>query len=361
MYLEGFETELESGFYNISVYEIYNPSVSGNPGDITLELLRDNTYTVLARNSGIESPDIEPGTISKVSISATPLMQNTPANYTFTFLPFNRIPEGGSIKIEFPATYNGLIAKSCYSISGLKPKISNSIVACTSTVTTVIFSSFKEVSSQFLKLFVSANNPSSSGNTPHFKIFTYDANSELIDQNSKAGYVTISTVQYPEGFAIDMFYAKVDNPIGSYGPIDVFIHPRFYVQCTVPPSTYIDIVLELPPALVIASGQLYCTFGSEQVPASNCVFTSGPPDKISIRTPVTTAIDCCPLSIKLTTVGTVPCGFTIPTTAFGKHIFLIKLYDSSGTQLEEAQFIYKSTPAPFAAFNLDYLHHTRDA
>lgn len=363
---ESFEEPILPVALTFDVYGIYNPPVSGSPGDIIIEILRENTYTVLARTGTgtdlnvVACPIISAGTISKIQITGTPLMMNSPGTYTITFLPYNKIPAGGSISIKFPSGYNGLIANTCLSVTGLKPITGSDTVTCTETTDTVTFANFQEVSGQYITINVQANNPSVSGNTGFFEIYTYDSYSVTVDKNAKAGYVTISSVQYPEGFSVMMLRPKVDNPIGSYAPLDIFLQSRFYVPCVVPPNDYLYITIDCPVVIVAGSGDISCTFGKEALVASYCNFdTSGAVPQIQIQTPMT-GVDCCPLSMKITTAG-VPSGFTIPTSDYGQYKFIIKVYDSLSIQLEEAEYIFGTNPAEFAVNNFWYLHNTRDA
>ena len=340
------------------IYGIYNPSVSGNPGNIIVEILRENTYTVLARTSSVTAPLISPGTISKVQITGSPLMTNSPGTYTFVFLPFNVIPQGGSISIVFPLGYNGLISSTCLAIQGLQPITGTNQVTCTETTTTVTFANFQSVSAQYITVTVQANNPSVPGNTGNFAIYTHNQNSLGIDQNLNAGHVTISEVQYPEGFTVLMLYPKTDNPIGSYGPLDIFLHSRNYVPCVVPPSTYLYITIDCPPVIVAGAGYISCTFGEDKIVASLCNYdTSGPLPQIQIKTPMT-GIDCCPLAIKITTAG-VPSGFSIPIADYGQYKFIAKVYNTNNIQIEEAEYIFGTNPATFSTMNFWYLHNNR--
>ena len=209
-----------------NVYGIYNPAVSGVPDNIIVEILRENTFTVLARSNTITPLAIQAGTISKVQINGSPLMANSPGTYTIQFLPYNTIPEGGSISVKFPTGYNGLISGTCLCTQGLKPATGRDTVTCSETTDTVTFGNFQKISGQYITLTVSANNPSVSGNTGEFGILSYDIHSALIDQNLNAGTVTISDVQYPKGFKVSMLHPKIDNPLGSYAPIDVFLQSR---------------------------------------------------------------------------------------------------------------------------------------
>ena len=343
-----------------NVYGIYNPPISGESEDIVVEILRENTFTVLASYQSVSSPEFVAGTISKVQITGSPLMTNSPGMYSFSFLPYNEIPEGGKVSVKFPSGYNGLISETCLSIQGLKPVAGSNTVSCEVNTDTVTFGNFQTVSGQTIKLKVKANNPSVSGNTGSFSISTYNKDSVLIDSNSNSGHVTISSVQYPEGFSVEMLKPKTDNPIGSYAPIDFFVHPRNYLPCTVPPSTYLDIKIDCPSVIVAGTGDVSCTFGKDQLIASYCNFDpSLSPPQIQIKTP-TTGVDCCPLAIKVTTAG-VPSGFTIPIADYGQYKFILRLYDDSGTQLEEAEYIFGTNPDAFGSIDFWYLHNTRDA
>ena len=70
--------------------------------------MEEGTFTVLSTDVLVDTPNVEAGTVSKIEISADPLMMNSPSEYTFTFRPADIVPEGGSIVVEFPSDYQGL-------------------------------------------------------------------------------------------------------------------------------------------------------------------------------------------------------------------------------------------------------------
>ena len=342
------------GSYSIEAYGILNPSTSVSSSSVYFEVMRANTFTVLAKNSQVELPSVDPGPVSQTEVTADLLMQNAPAEYSISFVPYNYIPEGGSLSIEFPSEYNGALPNTCLAYSGLTPSNNYNLVTCTSSGNSVTFSNFKEVNQQYITVKVKVYNPSSSGETNKLTIATFTPSGDLIDKTLNAGSVTISSIQYSEGFSVNMLLPKADNPIGNYGPIDLFLHPRSPLSCG-NTATYLDIELELPSSVEIQTGELYCTFGS--IVAESCTYTTSP-KKVSIRTPQKT--QCCPLAIKITTVGTSPEGFRIPSTSYGEHTFKLKVFDNTGTQTEAAQYVYRTKPASFNTLDIDYLHHTRD-
>ena len=122
------------------------------------------------------------------------------------------------------------------------------------------------------------------------------------------------------------------------------------MPCIVPPSTYLYITVDCPPVLVIGTGDISCTFGPDKLLASFCNYdTSGVLPQIQIKTPMT-GVDCCPFAIKITTAG-VPSGFAIPLSSYGQYKFIIKVYDVTNTQVEEAEYIFGTKPTTFSQLN----------
>ena len=74
-----------------------------------------------------------------------------------------------------------------------------------------------------------------------------------------------------------MFHPKTDNPIGDYGPLDVFIHPRNYIECDDPPSDYLEFQLELPDDLLIQNGEISCKIGKDGIVPDVCSYSAGLP------------------------------------------------------------------------------------
>lgn len=353
------------GKITLRVYGVINPKVSGQPGQIILEVLREHTYTVLWRSSALSGKEIAAGTITGVNIAGNPLYRNSRATYTIQFRPNSGVPVGGSIEVVFPSEYGGLVKNYCYVSEGLTPVLTSAPIVCTTSGNTVTVSEFSAVASQQISIVSDAINPPNSGPTTQFAIKTYDSSGKLIDSNLKAGSVTISEVQSPAEFEVSLFTVKLDNPLNSYGPLDIFLHVRNELPATADSITG-QIEIELPTNIQTPAGYtgLSCTFGTAQLPATYCELLAGP--IIRITTPSTEALSC-PFSIKITTVGGTSAGdfgFRLGYSDSGEHVFRVKTYInnlSSGQHLEEAEFRLHTRPASFASITVDYTHHTRDA
>lgn len=150
-----------------------------------------------------------------------------------------------------------------------------------------------------------------------------------------------------------MFRVKVDNPLDSYGPIDIFICPRIRYQ-----AKNLEFRVYLPNATIVQSGTPICLVNETEQNLA-CSFNAGTPPYVLISIPV--VMELCPLSIKLTTLGTLPYGYRLPVTDYGEHVIKIEIYDDTGTHIEEAEYRLETAPKEFGAISMDHLHVTRDA
>lgn len=126
------------------------------------ELLQQNTTNVLASNKSISGVTIKPGFIKDVQFLLESPARNIEVRYDIQFYVESGVSTGGSIKVEFPASYTtALKAGSCGVQNGLTPASGNT-VTCSITSRTVTWSNFKKIEPTELQLYVTATNPNAS-------------------------------------------------------------------------------------------------------------------------------------------------------------------------------------------------------
>mmetsp|Transcript_22880 Transcript_22880/g.11047 ORF Transcript_22880/g.11047 Transcript_22880/m.11047 type:complete len:286 (-) Transcript_22880:5844-6701(-) len=279
--------------------------------------MQRGTYTVLERKDDLEGFTIDPGTISSVRVQGEPLNIYTEIEFYIEFLPFNDIPSTGRIDFVFPAEFISVNEQTCQIVRGLT---SSSTINCTTTGLTVTITNFRNFEAEYIGLYIMATNPATSGQTSYFEIYTYyDDGITVIDQNTQAAVLTISSVQHPEFVTSNMYKVKIDAPIGTFGPIDMFLH----LKEPLPATTGSDIgklTLDLPENMAVPDNMdgLYCTLGEDRVPASYCELTcigTCATRQIEMHTPSTEDFGSCPLAVTITTIGDkteTDFGFKIP-------------------------------------------------
>jgi hypothetical protein len=106
------------------------------------------------------------------------------------------VSAGGSIKIDFPASYTtDLKAGSCGVKNGLTPASGNT-VTCTIASRTVTWSNFKAISPTEVELYVTATNPNAA-KSGDFTIETRTSDNITIDKKTDAKDLDFSDVDCP--------------------------------------------------------------------------------------------------------------------------------------------------------------------
>jgi hypothetical protein len=134
------------GVITLRIYEVKNPISVGATANFRVELMEQNIYTILFDNQTAGSFSVEPGTIGSVEISGKPLNINAEVEYSITFTPNNPIPQGGSIKIDFPSQYDSVVPNTCLIINGLNHIAEpDNVMSCVASGKSLVVSNFAEI------------------------------------------------------------------------------------------------------------------------------------------------------------------------------------------------------------------------
>jgi hypothetical protein len=138
----------------------------------------------------------------------------------------------------FPNTFNG-ISNPCRVTSGLSDESTTNTLQCASSGDIMIIKHFAAFSPQYIEVKVQASNPSFSGSTAHWKIYTYQdqtqSSSVLIDKNEQAGTVNISTIGKPIKSEVNFYQPRSGCIFSEKCTIDFYLFP--HLRKTLNPST----------------------------------------------------------------------------------------------------------------------------
>lgn len=194
----------------ITFTSVTNPNVSGATGTFTIEVKDPDVNNLLGVATAV-GPVISAGSINSVSfcpnagVGCDGSVQNVnPDNtqyITVSASTSNNVPLNGSIRIQFPTAFT-LTADTCQVLTGLTNEgtTEEEQVLCTVDATNdrLDITKFAFFPAGTFSVSVLATNPSSTGLTTTFSIYSYadQARSQLIDQSTTAT-MTIDNVEYP--------------------------------------------------------------------------------------------------------------------------------------------------------------------
>ncbi|KAL4449717.1 hypothetical protein ABPG74_008090 [Tetrahymena malaccensis] len=237
----GISNSLTPNTYTLQVRNITNPTYTGFFNQFVLECLYPGTNNVLMLfYNSLTGITINPGQVKSVSISGNPLNMNLRIDYTILFTPTNTVPQGGKIKITFPSLAPSAsdpnprsfqLDSTCRVTSGLTPITGQQNVGCVSSGSVLTITNFQTFYSQQVQVLIYAVNPGRAAIYTPFIIQTYLYDKPtnqfyVIDENTNAGSVSISSVNSLTYVQIDFFTTMVNATFSTATPLDFRLYPN---------------------------------------------------------------------------------------------------------------------------------------
>lgn len=305
--MKNLTTTLPSSTYRISVRNIVNAQSQGlSATTITFESMKQGTNTAYEQWQ-FQKLTMSAGTINNPVITGSPLNMNIQITYTISFYPSNTVPQGGKITITFPPTFIA-IDSSCIVQYGATAATTGSLSCVGDSATlTYTISGFADIVPQFIQITGKATNPAVSGVTGQFSISTYGTSGGLIDQNTAAGVVVISSVDSPSYTAVDLYEALTNSSLFQTSPLDYRVYPSLpdAVPATTDPATppYGVVWLQIPMWWdPVAAYEIYrCRWGPEL--AAQCDEHN---QVLRVWTPAAHGLGPCELPISVDSIRVTP-------------------------------------------------------
>ncbi|EWS71333.1 hypothetical protein TTHERM_000331066 (macronuclear) [Tetrahymena thermophila SB210] len=237
----GISNSLSPNTYTLQVRNITNPTYTGFFNQFVLECLYPGTNNVLMLfYNSLTGITINPGQVKSVSISGNPLNMNLRIDYTILFTPTNTVPQGGKIQITFPSLAPSAtdpnprsfqLDSTCRVTSGLTPIAGQQNVNCLSSGSVLTIKNFQTFFSQQIQVLIYAVNPGRAAIYTPFIIqtFLFDKPTNqyyVIDENTNAGSVSISSVNSLTYVQIDFFTTMQNGTFSQNIPLDFRLYPN---------------------------------------------------------------------------------------------------------------------------------------